>query len=108
MSLTFSDISTGDTAEIESISKVFCEGQREHSIYVGSVKANIGHLEGASGIAGLIKAVMVLKRDQIPPQYGFVSEKPGLNLKERNIKVSEPEMNALMPPLRLRLGTNGA
>lgn len=52
---------TGDTAEIESISKVFCGDKREQSIYVGSVKASIGHLEGASGIAGLIKAVMVLK-----------------------------------------------
>jgi acyl transferase domain-containing protein len=57
------------------------------------VKANIGHLEGASGIAGLIKAVMVLKRDQVPPQLGFISEKPGLNLEARNIKVSDPPTN---------------
>lgn len=51
------------------------------------MKANVGHLEASSGIAGFIKAVMVLKKGQIPPQPNFITEKPGLNLKERGIKV---------------------
>lgn len=61
---------------------------RGQSLYVGSVKANIGHLEAASGIAGFIKAILVLQNNQIPPQINFVTEKPGLRLAERGIQVS--------------------
>jgi acyl transferase domain-containing protein len=45
-------------------------------------------LEASSGIAGFVKAVMVLKKGKIPPQPNFVSEKHGLKLEERGIKVS--------------------
>lgn len=79
----------GDKAEIESISRAIVGPNRERDLYVGSVKANIGHLEASSGIAGFVKAVMVLKHKQIPPQPNFVTEKPGLNLKERHIRVRE-------------------
>ncbi|KAI1636501.1 hypothetical protein F4809DRAFT_662452 [Biscogniauxia mediterranea] len=78
----------GDKAEIESIYKVFCEGKsRKSPLIVGSVKSNIGHLEAASGIAGLIKSILVLKKGSIPPNLDFVTPKPSLNLDERNITV---------------------
>jgi acyl transferase domain-containing protein len=54
---------------------------------IGSVKTNIGHLESASGVASLIKAILVLKKNQIPPNLNFINPKPSLRLKERGIKV---------------------
>lgn len=51
-------------------------------LYVGSVKANIGHLEGCAGLAGLIKAVLVVERGQIPPIADFEKVNPRLKLDE--------------------------
>lgn len=78
----------GDSAEIQSIGNFFGDQRREHNLYVGSIKTNIGHLEASSGIAGLIKAVMVLKKQQIPPNLNFEEPKKGLNLEQRKISVS--------------------
>ncbi|RAK71065.1 ketoacyl-synt-domain-containing protein [Aspergillus fijiensis CBS 313.89] len=58
---------TGDAVEARAIAKVFSNPQ----LHVGSVKGNIGHLEGASGLAGLVKAIVCLERAMIPPQCGF-------------------------------------
>lgn len=77
----------GDAAEIKSIGNVFSEHRRDHSLYVGSVKTNLGHTEAASGLAGLIKAVLVLKKQQIPPNLNFEKPKPGLDLEQRQITV---------------------
>ena len=78
----------GDSAEVESIAEIFCKnGGREDELFVGSVKSNIGHLEAASGIAGLIKAVLVLEKGLIPPNINFEVPKVGLNMEARRIKV---------------------
>ncbi|KAK9775470.1 putative Polyketide synthase [Seiridium cardinale] len=53
----------------------------------GSIKANIGHVERTSGVAGLGKTIMLLKKDLISPQLNFINPKPGYNLKERDINV---------------------
>ncbi|WP_345576636.1 type I polyketide synthase [Nonomuraea rosea] len=58
----------GDPLEAEALSSVY--GTRRPSgdpCLIGSVKSNIGHLEGAAGIAGVIKAVLALDRGEIPP-----------------------------------------
>jgi acyl transferase domain-containing protein len=54
---------------------------------VGSVKGNIGHLEGAAGIAGLLKAVLVLEKAQIPQQVNFDQGNPKIDFDRWNIKV---------------------
>ncbi|KAF5548075.1 polyketide synthase [Fusarium phyllophilum] len=78
----------GDNAEVRSISRVFGrEAGRTTDLPVGSIKTNIGHLEAASGVASAIKAIMVLKKNQIPPQLNFVNPKPGLDLEKRGLKV---------------------
>ena len=77
----------GDAAEIKSIGNVFSEHRRDHSLYVGSVKTNLGHTEATSGLAGLIKAVLVLQKQQIPPNLNFEKPKPGLDLEKRQITV---------------------
>lgn len=78
----------GDNAEAQSLGNVFGEKPRARYLYVGSVKTNIGHLEAASGLAGLIKAVLVLKKQQIPPNLNYIEPKPGLRLDARQISVS--------------------
>jgi acyl transferase domain-containing protein len=62
---------TGDPLEINAISEIFGP-ERASDLLVGSVKTNIGHLEGASGIAGVIKAVLVVERGIIPPNLWYV------------------------------------
>ncbi|KAA8649458.1 putative Nonribosomal peptide synthetase [Aspergillus tanneri] len=60
----------GDPRELRAISEVFSVG-RSGPLYVGSIKTNIGHLEGASGVAGLIKSTLALERKIIPPNMHF-------------------------------------
>lgn len=66
---------TGDPIEARAISRVFSErATRASPLLIGSIKTNVGHLEGASGIAGVIKTVMMLERGKILPNLNF--EKP--------------------------------
>lgn len=67
----------GDGAEIAAIRAAF-SGDEGSPINVGSVKPNIGHLESASGIASLIKAVLMLENDAIPPNVNLVTLKENL------------------------------
>jgi len=52
----------------------------------GAVKSNIGHLEGASGIAGVIKTIMVLEKGIIPPNANFEFLNPKIDAEFLNIK----------------------
>jgi phthiocerol/phenolphthiocerol synthesis type-I polyketide synthase E len=58
----------GDAIELAALGEVF-DGEAQCSL--GSVKANIGHLSAAAGVAGLIKAVLALRTKQIPPLAGL-------------------------------------
>ena len=80
----------GDVAETKAISEVFGipEG-RNHPLYLGSVKSNIGHLESASGIAGLIKAILILEKGWIPPSINLKNLKKELNFNNTAIEVRE-------------------
>lgn len=62
----------GDPIEAQALGAVFNEGRpRDRPLQIGSVKTNIGHLESAAGVAGLIKVLLALRHKQIPPQlYG--------------------------------------
>lgn len=62
----------GDPIECASIREVF-GGQVNRKLYFGSVKANIGHAEAASGVAGLIKVLLMMQKRSIPPQALFAS-----------------------------------
>ncbi|KAI1496239.1 lovastatin nonaketide synthase [Biscogniauxia marginata] len=58
----------GDPTEANAIGRVFKSYRsREDPLHIGSVKANIGHLEGCSGLAGVIKTILILERGVIPP-----------------------------------------
>jgi acyl transferase domain-containing protein len=73
----------GDLSEFNSLSAVFADfGVREKSVYLGSVKSNIGHLLTASGIAGIIKIVGMMHNRTIYPQISF--DKPHPKMKVDN------------------------
>ncbi|RJO70845.1 SDR family NAD(P)-dependent oxidoreductase [Nocardia panacis] len=62
----------GDPIEMAALGAVF----GAHPLVVGSVKANIGHLESAAGIAGVIKAVLCVRHGMIPPTLHFDTPNP--------------------------------
>ncbi|NET03815.1 MAG: amino acid adenylation domain-containing protein [Symploca sp. SIO2B6] len=73
----------GDPIEIASLTQAFRETSEEKGFCaIGSVKTNIGHLLEAAGIAGLIKAVLALKHQQIPPSLHFQQPNPNINFEE--------------------------
>lgn len=79
----------GDPIEIAALEAVFGEARSpEQPLMVGAVKTNIGHLVGAAGIAGLIKTVLSLQHDEIPPH---------LNLQELNPHVSRVRKHTVIP-----------
>ncbi|MFC5720506.1 SDR family NAD(P)-dependent oxidoreductase [Streptomyces gamaensis] len=57
----------GDPAECTAIGRALCEGRTGGPLPIGSVKSNMGHLEAASGMAGLFKAMLVLREGALPP-----------------------------------------
>ena len=72
--------SLGDPVEIEALTRAFRHGtQAKRFCAIGSVKTNIGHLDAAAGVAGLIKTVLALKHRQIPPSLNFEKENPRID-----------------------------
>jgi acyl transferase domain-containing protein len=70
----------GDPIETEALKAALGAPQDSRECVIGSVKANIGHLEAAAGIAGLIKVVMALQHERIPPQIHFRTLNPHISL----------------------------
>ena len=71
----------GDPIEIQALQAVygFSSGRtKEHPLIIGSVKTNIGHTEGAAGIAGLIKIVLSLENETIPMHLHFKELNPNI------------------------------
>lgn len=67
----------GDPIELNGLAAVLGEGRpADRSLAVGSVKTNVGHLESAAGVAGLIKTVLSLGHDEIPPHLHFRTPNP--------------------------------
>ncbi|MCB0208983.1 MAG: SDR family NAD(P)-dependent oxidoreductase, partial [Anaerolineae bacterium] len=77
----------GDPIEVAALSRVFSATPRQ-SCAIGSVKTNVGHLEVAAGIAGLIKTVLALKHQQIPPSLHFATPNPEINFGETPFSVN--------------------
>jgi acyl transferase domain-containing protein len=78
----------GDPIEATALGQVFGAGRPEEvACLIGSVKSNIGHLEAASGMAGLIKAAMVLHHQLIPSQLNFEQVNPNIPLTDLGLQV---------------------
>jgi acyl transferase domain-containing protein/SAM-dependent methyltransferase/acyl carrier protein len=71
----------GDPIEISALSEVFQESSKKRGFCgIGSVKSNFGHLSCAAGIAGLIKTVLSLEHEAIPPTVHYTAPNPGIDL----------------------------
>lgn len=68
----------GDPLEAKAISNAFNVAARRSPLYIGSVKANLGHLEGGAGMAGLIKVIIMLEEQLIPGLANFEKLNPKL------------------------------
>ena len=79
----------GDLAELQGIAQSFCKNRSpSNPLYVGSIKSNIGHLESASGLAGLIKTVLMLERGFLLPNADYQELKSELTLDKWKMRVS--------------------
>jgi amino acid adenylation domain-containing protein/non-ribosomal peptide synthase protein (TIGR01720 family) len=75
--------SLGDPIEMGTLSNVFgLKRYQDNPLTVGSVKTNIGHLEAAAGMAGLIKVVLSLQHKEIPPHLHFKQPSPHIDWDE--------------------------
>jgi acyl transferase domain-containing protein/SAM-dependent methyltransferase len=78
----------GDPIEVRALGAVFSERPADRPLAIGSVKTNIGHVEAAAGIAGLIKVVLALGHGEIPPH---------LHLREPNPHIAWRELPIVIP-----------
>ncbi|MBT1712493.1 polyketide synthase, partial [Fulvivirgaceae bacterium PWU5] len=67
----------GDPTEAQALGEFFRPG-RTRPLHIGSVKTNIGHLEGAAGMAGLIKVILAMQHRQLPPSLHFRRPNPNI------------------------------
>ncbi|WP_269084881.1 type I polyketide synthase [Terrimicrobium sacchariphilum] len=86
----------GDSAELGALHRSFSEG-RSRNLIVGSVKSNIGHLEAAAGVAGVLKTIGILKNRQVPKNLHFKKPNPNIPFSEYCVEVAK-ETKALPAP----------
>lgn len=81
----------GDIIEIEAIRNVYQteNRQRNNPLHVGSIKNNMGHLNFSAGIAGILKAIMMVDKGVIVPMANFESANEELNLQQSNMAIDK-------------------
>ncbi|MBE1530418.1 type I polyketide synthase [Actinomadura algeriensis] len=103
----------GDTVEARALGRVFgAERAVDAPLPVGSVKTNIGHLEAAAGVAGLIKVVLALANGRVPPSLHFTTPNPHIDFRGSRLRVvtresGPPARDALVRPLRAGVSSFG-
>lgn len=94
----------GDPIEIRGLKEAFSASSNqihqtfsENSCAIGSLKSNLGHLEAAAGIAGLLKVVLCLKQQALVPSINFKEINPQINLKESPFYIAQTHQNWSIP-----------
>ncbi|KAL3434320.1 hypothetical protein BDV09DRAFT_204784 [Aspergillus tetrazonus] len=97
----------GDAAEVTSIKQVFASAARtrERPLFLGSIKANLGHSESTSGLAGVIKTVIALENVTIPPLAALETLKPDLHSLLESTKIMIPSKPVPWPHDGARLAS---
>ena len=87
----------GDPLEARALDAVFREDRPpEDKLWVGSVKSNFGHTEAAAGVAGVLKALLVLKHRKVPPTLHFNQPNPNIPFEQYRIRVAR-DLESLPP-----------
>jgi acyl transferase domain-containing protein len=77
----------GDPIEVRSLRQVLMTDRPpDRPCWLGAVKTNVGHLEAAAGIAGLIKLILALQHKQIPPNLHFQKLNPYISLEGTHVR----------------------
>ncbi|PVH77199.1 putative polyketide synthase [Cadophora sp. DSE1049] len=99
----------GDPQETGALAQVFSAGRSpETPLRIGSIKTNVGHLEGASGIAGVIKGIMMLESRTFLPNRNFRNINPRIPLEEWKLKIQlETESWNSVGPHRISVNSFG-
>ena len=82
----------GDPIELDSLSKVFADRESSAPLVIGSVKTNVGHLEAAAGIAGLMKAVLAVGHGHIPRHLNFHQLTAHASEAAARLKIADEEL----------------
>jgi amino acid adenylation domain-containing protein/non-ribosomal peptide synthase protein (TIGR01720 family) len=78
----------GDPIEMNAIGHMYGKNRNsDNPLFVGSVKANIGHLESAAGVASIIKTVLAINNQKIPPQLHFRVPNPEIAWNDISVKI---------------------
>jgi acyl transferase domain-containing protein/acyl carrier protein/phospholipid N-methyltransferase len=78
----------GDPIEAHALAEALCRNRSaDMPLPIGSIKTNLGHLETAAGIAGLLKAMLALKHGQIPPSLHFSTPSPHIDFAKLKLRV---------------------
>jgi acyl transferase domain-containing protein/acyl carrier protein len=78
----------GDPIEAHALAEALCGNRSADApLPIGSIKTNLGHLETAAGVAGLLKAMLVLKHGQIPPSLHFSTPNPHIDFEKLKLRV---------------------
>jgi 3-oxoacyl-(acyl-carrier-protein) synthase/NAD(P)-dependent dehydrogenase (short-subunit alcohol dehydrogenase family) len=96
----------GDPIEIEGIRQVLGGKNRRSTLHVGSLKSNIGHSEGASGVVSLIKVLLMMKHGKIPMQAQFKTLNPNIPVLETDGMAISKSQKEWRDDLRLALVNN--
>ena len=81
--------SVGDPLELQALASVFGEEREsDNPLFIGSVKTNFGHLESASGIAALMKALVSMNHGLIPKHLNFRDPSPAIDWERLSVRVS--------------------
>ncbi|MDE2430886.1 MAG: type I polyketide synthase, partial [Burkholderiales bacterium] len=85
----------GDPTEARALGRTLGKSQRARPVLLGSVKTNIGHLEAAAGIAGLIKLILALKHKKLPASLHFSQANPHINFTQLGLSVVDQKQDWL-------------
>ncbi|MFH9618319.1 beta-ketoacyl synthase N-terminal-like domain-containing protein, partial [Streptomyces pratensis] len=97
----------GDPVEAAALGAVIGSSRTpDMPLRVGSAKTNVGHLEGAAGITGLIKVILALKTGELPPSLNFETPNPAIPLDDWNLRVQTEASPWPRPEVPLTAGVS--
>ncbi|PQE27928.1 Beta-ketoacyl synthase protein [Rutstroemia sp. NJR-2017a BBW] len=91
----------GDPVEVNSIRHAYGGPQRDSTLYVASIKGNIGHTEAAAGVSGLIKVLLMMKHGKIPRQASYKQLNPQIPSLDQDRMAVPTSVIPWNPPVRV-------